>query len=89
MGNCFAFLKDYNKQNTVFYNPNNIPVTNVPIGTPIYFDISNNNTQHEISKNPNIIVINQQPQYYDNGLGGVNGFLTGMLMGVILSDDCL
>ena len=35
MGNCFGFLKEYNKSN-------NIPVTNVPIGTPIYFDISNN-----------------------------------------------
>ena len=85
MGNCFGFLKEYNKSN-------NIPVTNVPIGTPIYFDISNNyynNKQHELPRNPNIIVINQQPQYYDNGLGAVNGFFTGMLIGEILSDDCL
>lgn len=83
MGNCFAFLKEYNtKPNIYSYNSNNIPV-----GTPIYFDTSNNNIHNPT--NPNVIVINQQPYYYDNGLVSMNGFLTGMLIGELFNDDCL
>ena len=86
MGNCFGFLKNYNTKS--IYNSN---VNTVPIGTPIYFDISNNpiNSNNMYNpNNPNVIVINQHP-YYDNGLSTINGFFTGMLMGEILSDDCL
>lgn len=88
MGNCFGFLNEYKKKH--IDESNSIPVSNVPIGTPIYFD--NNNSQNpnynNNTNNPNVIVIQQHP-YYDNGLNSMNGFLTGMLMGEILSDDCL
>ena len=110
MGNCFGFLKEYNAK--PIYNSNSIPVSSVPIGTPIYFDTSNNHyTQNSYNsynsynpqnlynpynaynpqnpQNPNVIVLNQHPYYYDNGLSTMNGFFTGMLMGEILSDDCL
>jgi hypothetical protein len=94
MGNCFGFLKDYNTK--PIYNSNAIPVSSIPIGTPIYFDTSNNNYTNHVQNqynpqnpnNPNIIVINQQP-YYDNGLSTMNGFFTGMLMGELLNDDCI
>jgi len=50
-------------------------------------------TKSTTTQNPNQTeaspFLNQQPQYYDNGLGAVNGFFTGMLIGEILSDDCL
>ena len=92
MGNCFGFLREYNTK--PIYNSNAIPGSIIPIGTPIYFDNSNNNyIQNPINPinpiNPNIILINQQPYYYDNGLSTMNSFFTGMLMGEILSDDCL
>ena len=108
MGNCFGFLKKYSqnfyesKTDTYYYNSNY--ASSVPIGTPIYFDMSNNpytqnlNNPNNLNNpyiqnlnnpnNPNVIVINQQP-YYDNGLGAANGFFTGMLMGELLSDNCL
>ena len=90
MGNCFGFLKEYNTK-PIIYNSNAIPVSSVPIGTPIYFDNSNNNYTNYAQNpiNPNIILINQQPYYYDNGLSTMNGFFTGMLFGEILSDDYL
>ena len=102
MGNCFGFLKEYNTK-PIIYNSSAIPVSSVPIGTPIYFDTSNNYyTQNSYTsynphnphnphnpQNPNVIVVNQYPYYYDNGLSTMNGFFTGMLMGEILSDDCL
>ena len=94
MGNCFGFLKKYSqnfyesKSDTYYYNSNY--ASSVPIGTPIYFDMSNNPYTQNLNNpnNPNVIVINQQP-YYDNGLGAANGFFTGMLMGELLSDNCL
>lgn len=85
MGNCFGFLKHYKTKPNI-YTSNAVAV---PIGTPIYFDTSNNNTNNKINpNNPNVIIINQQP-YYDNGLSTMNGFFSGMLMGEILTTDCL
>lgn len=81
MGNCFGFLKEYNTK--PIYNSN---VTAVPIGTPIYFDVSNNNPNN--LNNPNVVVINQHP-YYDNGLNTMNGFFSGMLLNELVTDDCL
>ena len=91
------------KSDTYYYNSNSnsISASSVPIDTPIYFDMSNNPynnhythnsnnpTNSTNSNNPNVIVINQQPYYYDNGLGAANGFFTGMLIGELLSNDCL
>ena len=92
MGNCFGFLKNYQTK----HNSNQTHI--IPIGTPVYFDISNNNYTQEVPNNvnnpnnpnnPNIIVINQQHPNYDNGLSTMNGFFTGMLMGEIIGNDCL
>tara|TARA_Y100000389_G_C17176506_1_gene371776 strand:- start:283 stop:564 length:282 start_codon:yes stop_codon:yes gene_type:complete len=93
MGNCLGFLNEYKKK---YINESNaISVSNVPIGTPLYFD-SNNSQNPNLNyinsinnaNNANVIVIQHQP-YYDNGLNTMNSFLTGMLVGEILSDDCL
>lgn len=67
----------------------------VPIGIPITSSTRNDNQNYynneqylyPINHNRPIIINNTQP-YYNNGLSSMDGFLTGMLIGELLDNDC-
>ena len=86
-------------------NPNHYKQHDIPVATPVFdyspnYLYTNENlkeskkdfSQNESDSTNRVIIINNQqhPYYYpDPTASAMNGFLTGMLVGELLDDDCL
>ena len=78
--------------------PHNIDCSNqisneIPVATPIYeypnhYRENNNNNNYYPKNNGQTIIINNNQPYYNNGLAQIDGFLTGMLVGELIDNDC-
>lgn len=101
MGNICSLLvknnEDYIKKQHVqiatpsYVYPYQVDCSNqIPVAIPIYeypqnYQQSSNNYQRN---NGQTTIINNNQPCYNNTLAPIDGFLTGMLVGELIDDDC-
>lgn len=102
MGNICSLLVKNNEDNikkqnihitTPLYEyPYQVDCSNeIPVATPIYEYPQNyqqNSNNYYPRNNGQTIIINNNQPYYYNGLASVDGFLTGMLVGELIDNNC-
>lgn len=102
MGNICSLLLKNDEENIKKHNlkiatplyeyPYQVDCSNeIPVAIPIYeypnnYQQSSNNYQSR--NNGQTILINNNQPYYNNGLAQIDGFLTGMLVGELIDNDC-